>query len=266
MMRQGTVLIGACLVLGLHPTPDPSEDSVMFEAETITIPIGETDLCAQVGLYMSYRGVREQNWNVLNSTLNYIAPEGTLAGTPVVKLSEFGSESPGLTNPGTNHLDRREQQAPCHVPDIANSVTLGRGLEVPFAGGLGNADSSESVNAKTGRIELVASGRGELFSTAPGQKLLFAVITFPFQAGADGSAKIQFVPDSLVKEGNVLANEEGKVLTAYTIDGAVTLSNPRKGMNVWRWGLIVFFVGFLSSLLYNLRRRGNLSVSSCESS
>ena len=257
-----TLIIAFLLGSALQPVSGQSNDSIMFEAETLSISSPETDQCVQVGLRMTYRGTENRGWSVLNATLNYTAPAGMLTGTPVARISDFSSESPGLTVPGTNHINHVEQQTPCHAPDIVNSVTLNQGFDVPFAEGLGDCDCSESVNAKTGRIELVAAGRGELLATAPGHEALFAVVTFPVAAGAKGTIDLQFVPDSLVKEGNILVSEAGNDLTAYTSDGSVTISGSWPVLTLWHWGLVLFFGGFILSSIGNLRRKGNAPGSS----
>ncbi len=259
-MKHFLALITACLLVSaLRPVSGQSNDSIMFEAETLSIPSPETDRCVQVGLRMTYRGTENRGWSVLNATLNYNAPAGMLTGTPVARISDFSGESPGLTVSGTNHTNHVEQQAPCHAPDIVNSVTLNQGLDVAFSGGFGECDCSESVNAGTGRIEMIAAGRGELFLTTPGRKALFAVVTFPVAANAKGTIDLQFVPDTVVKEGNILVSERGEDLTAYTSDGSVTLSGSWPALTLWHWGLVVFFGGFMLSLLANSRRKGRAS-------
>jgi hypothetical protein len=256
-MKQRLALIAACLpLLAFQPISGQSGDSIMFEAETLTLSSPETAQCVQVGLYLTYRGTENRRWSVLNSALNYTAPSGTLAGDPVVKISDFSHEAPGLTAPGINHVNHLEEQAPCQTSEIVNSVTLDHGLDVVFSGGDGDCDCSESVNADTGRIELVAGGSGELFSTEPGHEALFAVVTFPLAAGAEGVIDLQFVPDSLVKDGNVVLSETGELLTAYTIDGSITLSGFWPTLTQWHWGLVVFFGGFILSFLENLRSKG----------
>jgi hypothetical protein len=256
MKQRLALIVAGLLLLAFQPISGQSGDSIMFEAEALTLSSPKADQCVQVGLYLTYRGTEKRSWSVLNSALNYTAPPGTLAGAPVARISDFSRESPGLTVPGTNHVNHLEGQAPCQTSDIVNSVTLAQGLEIDFVGGEGDCDCSESVNANTGRIELVAGGSGELFSTDPGHQALFAVVTFPLAAGAKGVIDLQFVPDTLVKDGNVLLSKTGEVLTAYTFDGSVTLSGLWPTLTLSHWGLFVFFGGFILSFLVNRRGKG----------
>jgi hypothetical protein len=256
-MKHRLALIVACLpLLVFHPISGQSGDNVTFEAETLTLSSPEAGQCVQVGLYLTYRGTENRSWSVLNSTLNYTAPPGTLTSAPVARISDFSLESPGLTAPGTNHVNHFEEQASCQTSVIVNSLTLDQGLDIEFVGGEGDCDCSESVNANTGRIELVAGGSGELFSTDPGDHALFAVVTFPLAAGAKGVINLQFVPDTLVKDGNVLLSETGEVLTAYTFDGSVTITGFWPTLTLWHWGLVVFFGGFTLSFLVSLKGKG----------
>jgi len=181
-----------------------SGDSVVFEAQTLSIPASSEDRCIQVGIFLTYRGPEKRDWNVLNTTMNYSAPHGLLAGAPIARLSDFEGQVPGLSNPGTNLRDHKKSQVQCKESNIVNSVSLKRDFEIPFTEGLGNGNLVESINPMTGRIELVAQGDSTLFSTEPDQELLFAVVTFPVTADSTGTIELKFVPDDLVLDGNVL--------------------------------------------------------------
>jgi len=232
-----------------------SGDSVVFEAQTLSIPASSEDRCIQVGIFLTYRGPEKRDWNVLNTTMNYSAPHGLLAGAPIARLSDFEGQVPGLSNPGTNLRDHKKSQVQCKESNIVNSVSLKRDFEIPFTEGLGNGNLVESINPMTGRIELVAQGDSTLFSTEPDQELLFAVVTFPVTADSTGTIELKFVPDDLVLDGNVLIGSNDNSLTAYTLDGAVSLESHWASIGFPQVGLVLFLTGFTASVLYFRRKK-----------
>jgi hypothetical protein len=125
---------------------------------------------------------------------------------------------------------------PCPARAIANSVTLGKRSDVPFAEGSGRGSFSEFVNPQTGRIQLNAVSEKDLFFTQPGQEVLFAILTFPVAARAVGAIDLKFTPDSLVLDGNKLADNNERGLTAITEDGSVT-----PGTSAWPAGALSLF-------------------------
>jgi len=227
----------------------PADGGVLFEAESFSIGESGSSRCIQVGLFVRYTGMEPRSWKVLTAVLNYSAAEDMFTGSPAVIFSDFGSESPGLSLPPSSH------GLPCKDGDTLNSVVLKQSMDVPLAGGFGSKMHLSQVNPLTGRIELAAASDGRLFTTGPGERQLFAVVVFPLAGDSEGEVRLEFVPDSLILDGNLLLDDSGARFRAYTLDGEVRVQSSWSAPSLSDWGLALFFTGLLSSTLLIRRRR-----------
>jgi hypothetical protein len=227
----------------------PDTDSILFEAESFSIEESGSDRCIQVGLFIKHPGTEPQTWNVLNASLNFSATDGMLSGSPAVILSDFGPEAPGLSLPPSSH------GLPCNQEDTVNSVTLGQNGELPLVGGFGSRTHLSQVNHLTGRIELVAAGDGRLFSSGPGERQLFAVVIFPIAADSEGELRLDFVPRSLILDGNLLLDDSETRYIAYTLDGRILVRSSWPAPALSGFGLALFLTGFFGTTLYYRRRK-----------
>jgi len=236
------VILVVLLFLSTSASAQP-EGNLKFRLEKLDVESPGRTECIQVGLFLKYSGTKGRAWSVANATLNYSTTRPVLAGTPVARISEFGEEQPGLTRPGTPQTNHMYDTLPCSARAIENSVSLGKGADIAFAEGSGRGTFSEFVNPQTGRIQLNAVSEKDLFFTKPGQEVLFAILTFPVAARAVGSIDLKFTPDSLVLDGNKLADNSKRGLTAITEDGSVTVHS--RDLSLAGWGLVAFSLGLL---------------------
>lgn len=234
---------------------EKSDESIMFEAETLEILELESEQCVQVGLFLTYRGSSEKKWSVLNATLSYNAPHGLLNGSPVVRLSKFEELEPGLSANSVDGTSWDSSDPVCDKRKLLNSVILGNRYSTQFLSGYGGGQITESVNSMTGRIELAAQAPGPLFSTSPGRKLLFAVVSFPIVAEVSGTIDLQFVPDDLVLDSNALGDFSGQNYSAYTLDGAISIRPRWSKAGFLYLGWTLFASGFTLPIIIIHRRK-----------
>jgi hypothetical protein len=217
-------------------------DGVVFTTEELALRSSHVTRCAQIGIYLTYQGPFSRRWSIVNTTLNYQASAGLLAGTPVVRLSGFGAGEPGLTSPGTPLVNHAGESTRCSPSEIENRLTAEGGEEVPFVPGSGTALHSEFLNPETGRIQLHASSKGNLFQTEPGEEVLLAVVSFPISADSSGTIRVEFVPEDVVLDGNKLVDLFLKDLSASTHNGAIHVRPSGPGLVGWAF---IFFVAGL---------------------
>lgn len=247
-MRDVIVLGLAALIPVLKAA---SADSILLRAEELTLSSTHANRCVQVGIYLTYQGSSTRRWSILNTTLNYQAPSGLLAGTPVVRLSDFGAGEPGLTSPAMPLVNHAGESTHCSPTEIENRLTLEGGEDIPFVSGAGTAMPSEFLNPETGRIQLHASSRGTLFQTKPGEESLLAAISFPILADSSGVIRVDFVPEDVVLDGNKVVDLFLKDLSASTRNGFLHIRPS--GLGLVGWAVICFVAGLVLSLLPKLK-------------
>lgn len=80
-----------------------------------------------------------------------------------------------------------------------------------------------NVNEQTGRIELIGSSFQDILKTEPGVEAEFAEVSFPIKPRASGTVTLQFVPDSVAKDGNLVAGAQKRRSIARVMDGYLTV-------------------------------------------
>ncbi|UCF37112.1 MAG: terpene cyclase/mutase family protein [Acidobacteriota bacterium] len=260
-MWRKRVLISIVWILACMGTSaGQAKESILFRTENLTVPFDALNRCLQVGVFLSYRGSESRDWSVVNATLSYSSPHGLLRGAPTVQFisAEMRDDASPASAAGPGAGDA------CGTSEVLNGNALRQTPAVFFSSESSTLSVSERVNPMTRRIELSASASDLLFSTPRGDELLLAVITFPLAGATYGSLQVSFLPDSLIRDGNVLVDSAGNRLTAFTLDGDVEIKAPWYILSSRQWGLITSLAGLLAGLgaLLRFRALGRVEASS----
>lgn len=119
-----------------------------------------------------------------------------------------------------------------------------------------------NVNEQTGRIELIGSSSQDILRTEPGMEFEFALVSLPVRPRVSGKVTLQFVPDSIAKDGNLVADAQKGRSIARVMDGYLKVEPQGLVARFWPAGVLGAVLAAVAILVLRARRFPLLTSSS----